>query len=208
MAQKIHKVIVQPRSFVVAPTYRGPDRRTMTQISKEAQESRIQMVPSITTLNNLGSYSPEQGAQLIVPDFSLIAKVNRAAIASGKVSFEMIENEFVRDGMKDVSVLKTMFQELEKAIGSRAPLERMCSASTLIQARSDAYDYELASKVAKFLTDFCTSYFNIHNPTHKLLLEKHIQALQVILKTKMRGNGGQLGEELISDLGKLMLKLM
>ncbi len=208
MANKIYTVVTQPRSFVISPNYRGPDRRTLASLTPDAQEHRIELIPTITTLIDLPTYLPEQGARLIMPDFSLKAKINRAAIASGKVSFEIIENEFIRDGLSDVNVIKNLFKQIETTIGSRAPMERMCNASGLVQARSEAYDYELAARVAGFLTDFCRSYFNVHNATHQLVLEKHIQALQVILKTKVRGNGGKTGEDLVSELGKLMLKMM
>lgn len=208
MARVIHTVVTQPRSFVVAPTYRGPDRRTLHSLSQGDQDNRIQQVPSIVTLSALETYAPALGAQLILPDFSLKAKINRAAIASGKVSFEMIENEFIHDGLSDVGVLKQMFHDLGKTMGPQTPIDRMCSASNLVRARSDAYDYELASKVAGFLTDFCTRYFDVNNAAHTRVLEKHIQALQTILKTKVRGNGGRAGEELITDLGRLMIKMM
>ncbi len=208
MAKVLHTVISQPRSFVIAPDYRGPDRRTSTALSQAAQENRIQLIPELTTVDGIGIYLPEQGSRLILPDFSLKAKVNRAAVASGKVSFDALETEFIRDGLSDVDVIKSMFSQIELTIGSRAPMERMCTASTLVQARSDAYDYALAARVANFMTEFCKSYFNVHNPSHKLVLEKHIQALQVILKTKLRGDGGAVGDELVDGLGKLMFKMM
>lgn len=211
IAKSIHKIITQPRSFIISPHYRGPDRRTLPPQEDSHQsifENRVELIPSITTIADLKNYIPESGARLIIPDFSLKAKINRAAIASGKVSFETIENEFIRDGLSDVDNIKIMFDQIEKAVGSRAPMERMCSASGLVQARSEAYDYELAAKVANYLTNFCKDYFNVHNNTHRLILEKHIQALQVILRTKVRGNGGQIGNELVDELANLMLKMM
>jgi hypothetical protein len=207
LAARIHAIVTRPQSFILSPNYRGPDRR-IAPLSNELEEQRIQLVPTVASRAEAALYMPDAGTKVILPDFSLRMKVNLAAVSAGLMSHEAVEKEFINEGLEDVDRINYLFGKIEPAIGSRAPMERMCTSSHIVQARAEAYEYQLCAKIAGFLTDFCKHYFNVHNPTHRVVLEKHIQALQVVLKTNMRGDGGKKGAELAQELSKLVFKFV
>lgn len=200
---RFQNMVDSPRSFVCTKNFKGPDRRRKQQPGVEG-EGRTGQAPKVISREDYlaGEFD---GPVTIAPDFTLKVKVNN--VIGGALKPE-VEDEFIFWSLSDISAMEASYQAISEGNPVAPNLERICSGSLGIEARSEAYGYELGSEVARRLGKFCRHDFTQSNPGHIIVIEKHLQTLSTVYHGRLRGDGGETGKALIHDLGLLVKKYL
>lgn len=192
----LQSIVDQPRAIIITESFVGPDRRSQL-VDGEVDERRTAMLPNPIARQEYGGVSPENGIQVILPDFSLKMKVNTAAGMSRK----KMEDEFIFASLSDLGVLEAAhIHLLNKPESSAAALERISTTCMAIRARAVSFGYQLASRVAGLLNDFCRTHYQPGHSQHAVVVEKHIATLSTVFHRRLGGDGGAIGHELLSEL--------
>lgn len=199
---RIQNMVDSPRSFICTKDFKGPDRRRKQQPGRD-DENRTARAPKTVTREEFlrGDFD---GPVMIQPDFALKVKTNH--ITLGNIMRPAVEDEFVFWSVSDLSTIEAGQMAMADGAPAAPHIERICSSCLSIEARSEAYGYELGREVAGMLRTFCQVHFQDGEKEHLVVLEKHIQTLSLIYNGRMRGDGGAQGQALKNDLGLLAKK--
>lgn len=104
---------------------------------------------------------------------------------------------------KDLRALETACVQLENRSEVIKDVRRVAFS---LKAQSGTFGYLLASLVAKSLFDFCEKYYDSTNPSHIMVIRKHVETLETIFKQRIENMGGEAGEALTNALKKLVHK--
>lgn len=209
---RIEQIVDNPRNFVVASEYVGPERRRRGLAPPGMDDRRvIKPVMSATPRDGLKAvpghppviFSPDSGLRnaigtnkplsgLITPD--IIKEAQKAIDDLGEASMQ-----WIRD---DLSAMQKAAASIAAGQGAQA-LETIKESTLSIKARSGTFGYKMASDVARLLYLFLCGDFLPGNPRHLVVVEKHIQVLMVIFAQQIRERAG-LGDELYKELEHLI----
>lgn len=209
---RIEQIVDNPRNFVVAAEYVGPERRRRGLPPPGMQDRRvIKPVISAPTRDGLKAV-PGHPPIIFSPDPSL-----RTAFGTTKPLAGLITPEILKDAQKAIDDLGEVSMQwirddlgaMQKAaatikVGHSPEALEIIKESTLsIKARSGTFGYKMASDVARLLYLFLSTDFVASNARHFIVIEKHIQVLMVIFAQNIKERVG-LGEELYKELEHLI----
>ena len=201
LLEHMQNIVDNPRSFIAGQAFKGPDRRRKQKPDTQGEGRMGRPLQVVTRGEYLaGGIS---GPASIMPDFSLKLKVGN--VTPGDIP-QKLEDEFILWVSVDVAALQESLAMLMDGAAVEAYIERICSACLSINARSNAYGYELGCEVAGMLREFCLTEYKKDEEHHIIILEKHIQVLSTIYHGRLRGDGGDHGQQLVSDLRLLVKK--
>lgn len=198
---RFQHIVDSPRSFLATNQFKGPDRRRKSKPDLSA-EVRAARSPQIVTREQYFSGTID-GPMVMMPDFKLKAKVSN--LVAGALPTN-VEDEFIFRVLLDVDALEASHIALSQGASAASNIERICNACLSIEARSEAYGYTLGCIIARSLSTFCRDYYVEGKPAHLVIIEKHFQTLSTIYHGRLKGDGGEQGKALASDLGLLIKK--
>lgn len=151
------------------------------------------------------------------PDFSLKEKIGKDISAKEIFSAEVVKGsqEVINRGKKDflkwvdndLKNLETSYEELAKnPSNGRESALNIQRAAFSIKAQSGTFGFDLGSAIAKSLYDFLENDYVEGDRNHVTVIRKHIDTLNTIFHKNVAGDGGKVGNEVYSALGKLIRK--
>lgn len=208
---RIEEIVDNPREFVVAPNFVGPERRRRGEPPPGVEDRRRRdPLPAVSAREAFVNES--SGPQIISADQSLRHAMGTAKPLSAIISPEILaEAQRAIDAMsesslqwirEDVAKLQTSFAALRRHYSTTARLG-IKEAALSIKARAGTFGYDLASSVARLLYVFMSVDFIPTNDKHLVIIEKHIQTLVVIFGKGMKG-ATAVGDELYFELQRLI----
>lgn len=215
---RLERIIEQPRSFVVAENFVGPCRRTRGKPPEGGPERRKRnIVPKIQdsdvreAVKNISSEP-----KIWQPDFSLKLKLGKDAKLGDFItpnilnqaqksidSITSISLQWIRENLKEIKMLH------ESMLGDEPPSTISADISNvalIISSRSGTFGYSRAAEIAYSLYLFARNKLDHKNNGHRLVVQKHIEVLHVILGNQMRGSAGAIGGQIASELKALITK--
>lgn len=215
--ERIERIIEKPRSFVYAKPFVGPDRRTRedTKIKKERRLWKI--TPKTTPKEVQKSISENKNEPRIwLPDFSLKLKLGKNktldnfitpdVIQQSQTAIDSITNSsllWIRDNLEE---LKILYQKLTIPQPAHNIASEISDTALTIGSRAGTFGYQRASQIAYMLYLFARNQLNPSNKNHHVVVEKHLQVLQVILGNQMSGDAGEIGGKVTAELKTLISK--
>jgi len=208
--RRIQQVIDNPRGFLLAQQYVGPDRRRRNAV---ISEERRQIVPKIT-------FQPEvldvpDVPQLILPDYLLKQKLGDVDSLDKLITPQVLaEAQQVIDGLrdeslqwirKDVQQLNMLYRQLLQG-GDNAVREQICTVLLSIKAHAGTFGYENASRLAQQLYQFMRFDFVLGSSRHNHVLLKHIQSITVLLRHQAEGRTMDKENWLMQALSQLVAR--
>ncbi len=152
-----------------------------------------------------GLYTPKNKTRFINPPNLLKQKVG-----SGGLNQKLIEQ--AQNVIEDVKVdflpyAKKFLQTFEEAIKTARQnpenfeefKDEIIRPVMELKANGGMFRYELVSHVADIALQFLEAINQMNDDTHKVLIA-HQNTLNVIIKNKLEGSGGQEGRALVSEL--------
>ena len=126
-------------------------------------------------------------------------KINKAALLAAETVISEQASDYPERAAQDIEVLA---KEHAKAVTDPAiraeQIERIGKAVHDIRSEGSTYGYPLITKVGTSLYDFCE--YAQANDAQIEVIGVHIDALQVIIGQKIKGDGGEIGAELLNKL--------
>ena len=213
---RLERIIEKPRSFVVSTTFVGPDRRSNSKPPDGVAERRVRKpIPHIQS-GTKDSKTVGAVPKMWSPDFTLKNKLGKDMKLGDFITPEVLSKaQSSIDSIQDLSLqwIRDNLQELksfyEVIVGQNYP-ETINSdiggVSLILNARAGTFGYSRASEISYGLYLFARNKFNPKNTDHHLILRKHIEVLHVILGNQMRGNAGEIGAQIATELKSLIVK--
>jgi chemotaxis protein histidine kinase CheA len=160
--------------------------------------------PSIEVTSTTPDYALKKK---LGPDVSLRDAFSDDVIASAESVIEESKNDFFGDALKDVHTMEDAYAYAIKTPKESKPhikeIERKVFS---LKGQSETLGFDLLAHASKSLYDFCTTYFRAGDSDQLIVVRKHLDTIKLIIKEKMQGDGGPVGNELIKSLHLLTKK--
>lgn len=218
LRQRIISVVERPREFVIAKNYCGPSRRRKRADIKQKERRGGKGRKSS---EEHGVRIVHQGeAKIISPSFKLKRKLGAGNNIEKIISLEKIkeaevfiqkeEKSFVERVLDTINILHRKFEVFmshflmnKNSHETQVLLEEFSDIALKIKGLSGIFGYSLATSVAKTLFEFCTV-SKLRTKKDLEIIDVHIDALETIYKKNIKGEYGEIGRTLISELEELI----
>lgn len=224
---RLERIIEQPRNFVIAPSFIGPCRRGKRKSPNGVERRERTPLPTfitentLETINQVNNTSAE--AKIFLPDFSLKMKLGKGVKLSDFITTEVLNQaqssidsitsdslQWIRDNLKEIKLLYDAMVNSHNEMVSNSYHETInkdiSDVALVINSRAGTFGYSRASEIAYSLYLFTRNKLDTNDKNHLLVVQKHIEVLHVILGNKMRGNAGEVGAQIASELKSLVVK--
>lgn len=210
----ILRIVDQPRPFILAKSFVGPDRRRGRKAPPHIQNMRRPTPPTVIHKTAVNEIFVDDTPRLVLPDYSLKKKLESSVAQMAGIEHLLPHAEatkrsedYVQWMLKDTLTLKQSYKNLLAAPEhTRLSMERISDASVSIRARGVRSGYTLAARAATGLHDFCQKWMDPKNPNHLIIVEKYIETIQAILNANLVGGDSPVGRALMNELQLLVKK--
>lgn len=211
---RLERIVEFPRYFVVGNEFVGPDRRHKL-ASPEKDRRKKPVLPQRKPWDAAGAINTDSEPKLWMPDFTLKHKLGHdvsldsiitpAVLGQAQAAIDSATDDSLNWIKEDVVEIKSLCKALVKESRKDAIINSMIEVALLISSRSGTFGYTRASEVAYMLYLFCRKKLQPANLNHFTVIEKHIEVLQIIFGTNIRGEEGDI-VNIISELKNLTNK--
>jgi hypothetical protein len=158
--------------------------------------------------------SDENVGKLIMPPDKLSNKVtlggpgavDDAALVRAEQVITDLSDSYVDWAREDLNKIQASFDELKSSNGGKEPLNTVFQISHDIKGQGGSFDYELMTIVGDMLCRYVDGLAGDATTRSIEVIELHINALQAIISQQLKGNGGAVGEQLLSGLELVVKK--
>lgn len=229
MGDRILEIIKNPRQYVLAPGYFGPDRRrqerpaswVVKDFSKPEKNRRITQASQIQVIHarsNIRTLRDDVRAVYFRPANRLRDKLGRNALR-GQIDFDPLVIQAaearIQEMVGDYAVwvknyLDTMASSY-KALTRHEddPRKHMLTINQIaheLRGQGGIFDYPLITSFGKSLYQATLDTRGKITDNRMKLIEAHIDALRVVFNKRVRGSGGKVGAELLQDIERAVRK--
>ena len=211
---RLERIVEFPRYFVVDKEFVGPDRRRK-QSTLPTEDRRKKIVqPQRKPQNVSGAITADSNPKIWLPDFTLKQKLGKNVTLESIITPEVLlqaqaainsaTDESLRWIKDDLVKLQALYKTLQ-AEQQPSAVDEMSEVILLISSRSGTFGYTRASEVAYMLYLFCRKKLQPQNSNHYIIIEKHIEVLQIIFGKNIRDEAGSI-LQIINELKNLAAK--
>ena len=159
----------------------------------------------------------ETGTKAFEPDFAIRDKIGKDVdlrkdvftadrIAKSQEVINEAANDFFGDAQANVDAMISLCDAIEAdASDYKNKVKDIAENAILLRGQSETLGFGLVAKVSDSLNHYCMQ-TQEHSESAVIVLRKHIDTLRVAFHEKLKGDGGQIGQELIQSLDKLIQK--
>lgn len=199
---RMQQIIDNPRAFIQAPEYIGPDRRRrgqppqgMSERRQRRDEDRKKYIPQ--------AHNPKQ---LQFDIFTTTEILQDMAHAEAKAEALQSINTLIDWARNDVPRLESALKNLTRFPNNYEACIQMKSAAAAVKAQAEVFGYPLGIEVTALMIEYLTLRQTF---THDnlLVLSKHVDTIRVVFREKVRENGQAIAIEMMDSLRQLIRKL-
>jgi DNA-binding response OmpR family regulator len=217
---RLFNLIEQPRGFVVAKNYIGPDRRRTrpahsndnAAIALERGRPFVDRKPAkiVTNKEEVHATMLSDMPRMLMPDFSLKKKLGLAVnedspLTDPSTPIKTPADTAVKWLLRETQELKNIYRILEAHPDKPERfVEHIEKISQMIATHAADFGYARGFQIATLLADFCKHYYDGGNRQHLKIIYGYIDALMTLFTRNIKGNGGKIGESLYNNLSDLM----
>jgi DNA-binding response OmpR family regulator len=215
---RLERIIEQPRGFVVAKSFVGPDRRSKAQPPGTKERRTRKSLPKLKPKEVTKALSTREDDEpkIWLPDFSLKLKLGKNMKLNDFITTDVLEqsqaaiNSITNDSLKwiqdDLQELKLLYEVMINPNSPNTITADISGVALTINSRAGTFGYGRAAEIAYGLYLFSRNRLNPKNKNHQLVTKKHIEVLQVILGNQMSGDAGDVGAQIAAELKSLVNK--
>lgn len=200
LCDRILLCVENPRAFVSTATYKGPSRRRRdtgalppgVEVDRRQRNSE-NTLPGKALKGKIGF------------DITMRQIFTQENVEQAQEHINSAADRFHEWVMRDVANLLHALRNARQLNNPAPYASKIRRIAFGIKSHAGMFGYDLGSQVAQSLCNACDK--PVPNPAHQLLiLQKHIETLQVIFHKKVLGHGDAVGEELLTSLNGLIRK--
>ncbi len=220
LSKRIMQVVENPRSFIIAPNFVGPDRRRHR---KDADDTENEKRMSLEELQQYAVmhdgmttyHTPDYTFSVLVPNEALREKIgtdidldelfSEETVAEAQKTILTMHDEYLDWVSIDLNRLEYSYTALQQDLSDLQHLQALEEIAFTIKSQAGIFSYDLASKVGKLLFDYLKT---VQIPTQDTLMivRKHTDVLYVIFHQEITGSGAKMGHEILDVLQTLIEK--
>lgn len=208
--KRIQQVVDNPRGFLLAPQYVGPDRRRRF---STVGEERRRMMPKV--LESPPAQQVPDVPQLILPDYQLKQKLGEAesldkiitpqVLAEAQQVIESLRDESLHWIRDEVQELNQLYRQMVQS-GDENVKERMGDVLLSLKSHAGTFGYQNTSQLAQQLYQFVRFDLMTGSSKHNHVLLKHIQSITVMLRHHAEGKAMDKENWLMQALTQLVVR--
>jgi len=150
---------------------------------------------------------------ITTPDYALKNKLGkdvnlRDVFTPDRIAASQKEIAKVQDSFLDNA--KEKLEEMQRAFGKtpdkEATRELLISSAFLLKGQAESLGYILFALTAKSLCEYCEKHLSTDLEHREVILNKHFDTMLVVIKDKIKGEGGEVGKALVKSLKLLVSK--
>lgn len=216
---RLERIIEQPRNFIIAKTFIGPDRRSKTK-PENAQEKRTHKpIPKLrpkVVFGSIHSNIDNEEPKIWLPDFSLKIKLGKnmklndfitdEILAQSQTAINSITSNSLQWIKDNISELKKLIQAMISENPPPTITTDISNIALTINSRAGTFGYSRAAEIAYNLYLFSRNNLDPKNKNHYLIIKKHVDVLTIILGNQMSGDAGTIGAQIVNELKSLIKK--
>ena len=197
LCERIEIIVERPRQFVLAPDYRGPDRRrkgSEPYMGIDRREPRNVQELNMADVDVFKGQKKIRAAKLLMPPNIMKQKmgsggVDRNALVVAQNFLDSNTVNFKPVGMALVDALNEGLQNSKKSgMKSETAIEFMLYPAAQLKAQGGMFHYHLITRVADILVNFLETVHSLDNDVFEIV-EAHKVALLYILSNNITGHG-------------------
>ncbi|NIA71025.1 response regulator [Pelagibius litoralis] len=231
MADRLLEVIKNPRQFVLAPNYFGPDRRRQdrmvdwrtlydddTRLQADRRITQASDIQVIHAQSNIRSLRDDVRAIYFRPANKLRDKLGPNALR-GQIDFDPLViqaaeeriQELVGDYSTWVRNYLDSMTDSHNALrqGAKETKHHVLNINQIaheLRGQGGIFDYPLITAFGKSLYEATIDTNAKITENRLMLVEAHIDAIRLVFTEKVRGKGGEVGGALLKDIEKAVKK--
>ncbi len=215
---RLERIIEQPRGFVVAKGFVGPDRRAHMKPADEIEEKReIKPLPKPLPKNIVAELASDIDVpKFWLPDFSLKLKLGKnmklgdfitpSVLNNAQAAIDSITNDSLQWIKDNLNELKQLNAEMKSDNCPEDITASIADVALLVNSRAGTFGYSRASEIAYALYLFARNKLQPKNNGHHVVIQNHIEVLYIILGNQMQGSAGEIGVQVAAELKALIAK--
>jgi CheY-like chemotaxis protein len=197
ISNRIIQIIDNPRAFVENDSYVGPCRRRLGEPPPGVEDRRVL---SSTTL------PPSQNLQEQLGEMRAADILTEAAVEQAQADLEEAESTFIDWAFADIKLLEQAYTTLVHKPNDEAAARALSEAAYAIKSQAGIFGYSLGTEVATLLVGYLETPRDF-TKDNLVVLRKHIDAIHVIFKQKIKQHGQHIGRNMMLALKTLAEKL-
>jgi len=206
LSHRLIQVIDNPRMFIDAAGYAGPDRRRREKLP-DVGERRGAGDDAEMPLENCDTLPPNRDLQKkIGEDMRADEIFTEQLVATAQNDLQQQEGAFLDWAKEDVAQLEKAYAELRRHPESDEAFEHLKQAAYAIKSQAGIFGYHLGTEIAGNLVDYLAK-TPVLKPESMMVLRKHIDTIAVILNQKIKDPTSGIGRDLLVSLQRLISKL-
>lgn len=209
--QRIRQVIDYPRSFVLSPTYVGPERRRKktAPLKNDRRCKQPDIVPPSAILHtpySLAVFPPANPIKekLNLTD-SIITLITPKMLEEAQESIDRLKDASLQWLKEELEVMERAFAQLAVRANTDS-INSLIDSLLIIKGRAGTFGLPHLSQAAQLLYKFLRMDYASDNQQHQTVIEMHIRAITVIFAQSAKGANFDTCEELVDELQMLARK--
>ncbi|HTK84486.1 MAG TPA: hypothetical protein VL625_05310, partial [Patescibacteria group bacterium] len=206
LAERIEVIVERPRQFVLAPDYRGPDRRRKTGADYTGPERRgAQKDLVISETDVFKGQKKVRDAQFLTPPNVMKQKVGSGGVATEALAKaeEYIEKNTTNFKPAGIALVDALAEALRNTrnggMKSDTAIEFMLYPAVRLKSQGALFHYPLISKISEILVNFLETIETTDEDVFEIV-EAHRVAFMYVLNNDINGMGGPQEKTLLGDL--------
>jgi DNA-binding response OmpR family regulator len=197
ISNRIIQIIDSPRSFVDSPVYIGPDRRRRGEPPEGVAERRGKRQQHVRPASKRLQKQVGMNVSDIISDL---------AVSEAQAELLKAETDFIVWAHTDIVQLQEAFRTLKASPNSRDAAVDLTNVAYTIQSQAGIFGYLLGGEVAGMLVEYLKDHRSF-GADNLVVIGKHIDAIAIIFKQKMKDSGQAIAMDMLHSLKKLSKKL-
>lgn len=213
IAERLLHVINNPRMFVLAPRYFGPDRRrTAVPVSVDRRNPDTQDIQVVHRRSKAKTLREDVRAIHFQISNRLADKLG-ANLLKGEVD---IDPALIRAAEQRIQAMVGDYsdwvaQSIDSMVASHAALKNgsgdakahVLNINTIaheLRGQGGIFDYPLITACGKSLYEATRPSMFVNSPQVLDLIQAHIDTIRTVFKNRIKGDGGEVGTTLLADI--------
>lgn len=190
--KRIQQVVDNPRAFMLAPEYIGPDRRRRV-LGINDEERRV-IEPEL--VDEAPPTPKVETPKLLLPSYSLKKKIGSIdsldeiitpkIVASAQKEIDALQDESLKWIQEYVRELHSIYGLVE-ATKRQADIDRLLEVLLKVKSNSGTFGYLTVSKLSQQLYHFMREDYDCNDDNHNQVLMKHIESITLLLSESAAG---------------------
>lgn len=147
-------------------------------------------------------FNPPHGAgKAIVGDGP--PKLDKGLLEKAEAAIQVMESDFPELARQYLDELKAHFESAKAdPSGSKQEIRAILTLVMDLKGEAGSYGYQMISEIGELLRRY-TQNLEALGARDLQVIPAHIQALEVVLRDKIKGDGGKVGRQIVANLQKL-----